>query len=479
MKRREFLKKASIGTGSLAALNLYNMAVPMEVNALSTSGGIGIEEALYILEKGKAKNLIPEIRPEIKRNPRTVFLIETHVDAAPDKDGFYTEAVPQLEAAGKNVAEQLFVKGSEKGGSTAIKPNFTYVPEHYYNRTNGVYSSPDFIVGLIEHLREIENSNVICGERMPNGAKNHRQGGVYEAFDAKDVTMLEANYAEFAHHEKNDLNWSRTSGSLIWKNIPHFRPIGDKDNFFINVATLKVHTTSITTLAVKNLQGCVPTGYGYMCYSWDGLENGAGNWGIPFKRDFHRDYYQRIEESYRKHLNAGFKKWDRTGSYKKYLAKGGWDAFRKVKDNTKARDEFMNGVGSLMREEMWLQRGLDNASVLKPDINIIEGIIGLDGNQHNLQRIGHDQLCNIVIAGISAFEVDAVGTYIMGHDPREVWYTRVAKERSFGECDVNKIEINWIRNGEIIPIKNLTEIKRHPLGLNWAFKDDPDQRLFW
>ena len=118
--------------------------------------------------------------------------------------------------------------------------------------------------------------------------------------------------------------------------------------------------------------------------------------------------------------------------------------------------------------------------MIRPQINIIEGIIGLDGEELNRDKIGDDQLVNIVIAGCSPYEVDAVGNYVMGHDPREIWYTRVAKERGLGECDINKIEINKILdNGEIVPIRNISEIKRHPLGLNWARKKDPDQRLFW
>jgi uncharacterized protein (DUF362 family) len=150
-----------------------------------------------------------------------------------------------------------------------------------------------------------------------------------------------------------------------------------------------------------------------------------------------------------------------------------------VKKDPAALRDFMKGVGALMRHEMWLQRGLDNASVLKPDLNIICGIIGLDGEELNRDRIGEDQLCNMVIAGMSPFEVDAVGSYFMGHDPREIWYTRVAKEKGYGECDPSKIKIFWIWDKEIIPLKDLSEIKRHPLGLNWARLKDPKERLFW
>jgi len=469
----------------MAGLSAYDTVLPNNGYAFSTSGGIGIEEGLYYLERGKEKNIIPEVRPEIRNNPRAVFLIETYVEAKKDKvgyDGYYKEAVPQLQAEGKRIASELFVKGSTRGGSTFIKPNFTYVPEHRNHRTNGVYSSPDFIVGVSRYLTEIGNSNIICGEG-PTNAWNHRHGGVYEAFDAGNLNMIEMGYSEFAHYDKNELNWFRIPDSLISKNIPYCRPVGDRDNFLINIATLKVHETSITTLSVKNLQGCVPKGFGQFCTPWLDTEARAYRDGIDFNKNFHRDYYQRVESQFLQHRAAGFKRWedsvDNNGSYKKYEELGGWNTFNKLKLNSREYDEFMNEVGPLMRQEMWLQRGLDCASVLKPHMNIIEGIIGLDGTALNNSKIGEDQLCNIIIAGLSACEVDAVGSYIMGHDPRELWYTRVAKERGMGECDINTIDMYWIRNGEIVPVKNHSEIKRHPLGLNWALQADPEQRLFW
>ncbi len=485
MKRRDFINKSAIGMSSLAAAGLYDLVIPMEAGALGTGGGMGIEEGLYLLEKGKAKNIMPEVRPEIRDKPRAVFLIETHVDAKKDKkgyDGYYKEAVPQLHKEGKRIASELFVKGTTKGGSTFIKPNFTWVPEHRNHRTNGVYSSPDFIVGMVEQLREIGNSNVICGEG-PTNAQNHRHGGAYDGFDSGNVNMIEMGYEKFSHYTKKELNWKKVPDSLIWKQIPYCRPVGDPDNFLINVATLKVHETSITTLTTKNLQGCVPKGYGQFCIPWIDMEALAYRSGIDFKRHFHKDYYQRIEKQFLKHRAKGFKRWEdnvkQSGSYKRYEELGGWNTFRKLKMNSQEFNDFVKETGPLMRQEMWIQRGLDNASVLKPQMNIIEGIIGLDGTALNNYNIGEDHLCNIVIAGLSTFEVDVVGNYIMGHDPREIWYTRIAKERNLSECDINKIDIYRIRNGEIIPVRNLAEIKRHPLGLNWALHDDPAQRLFW
>lgn len=481
MHRRDFFIKASVGVSCFASVNLYEAFMPSESEAFPTSRGIGIEEGLYILENGKENNIMPEIRPEIVSKPRAVFLIETHVDAKKDKegyDGYFKEAVPQLRAEGKRVASEIFVKGTIKGGSTFIKPNFTYIPEHRNHRTNGVYSSPDFIVGVVDFLREIRNTNLICGEG-PTNAINHRHGGVYEALDSGNVDMIEFGYDKFTHYKKNELNWLKVPNSRIWKNIPYCRPVADKDNFLINIAKLKVHETAITTLTVKNLQGCVPKGYGQFCTTWESLEETAARDGINFKRDFYEDFQPRVEVSYQKHIKDDYKRFDHTGSYRRYLEKGGWEAFRKAKKTPKDLQEFVKNTGPLMQEELWFQRGLDNASILKPRINIIEGIIGLDGTALNNHKIGEDHLCNLVIAGLSPFEVDAVGNYIMGHDPREIWYTRTAKERGLGECDINNIEIYRIKNGEIIPVKNPAEIKRYPLGLNWALQDDPSERLFW
>jgi len=472
------MKRAAVGAGSLAALNMYEI-LEHDAEAFSTSGGMGIEEASRIVDASKEKNLYPAIRPEILNNPRAVFLIETHVDARKDESGHFTEAWPQLQSEGKRIAQMLFSKSGRKGGSTFIKPNFTYVPEHCYNRTTGVYSSPDFIVGVVEHLRDIGNTNIMTGQTA-SPAINHRRGRIYDAFDPYNVPLIEAGYSRWRDYGKKEMNWRKTRNSLVWKQIPYFRPIADDDNFLINISTLKCHLTGITTLSIKNLQGCVPKGMGQFCTPWNGLESNAKREGVDFGKYFHKDFYQRVETSFVKHRAAGFKRWDHRGAYKRYEEKGGWEAYRRVKNDREALDDFNRDLGGLMQHEIWLQRGLDNADTLRPAINIIEGIIGLDGEELNRDRIGDDQLVNIVVAGISPYEVDAVGSWIMGHDPRELWYTRVAKERGLGECDPEKIDIYFIRdNGDVEKVRNLSQVKRHPLGLNWSRKDDPDERLFW
>ncbi len=476
MRRREFIKKSTAIGGFGAATAFSLAAMPGVADAITTSGGIGIEHGLDILERGKEKNIVPRIRQEIVNNPRSVFLIETNVRTDRDKRGFFSTAQDELEVIGKKVAHDIFVKGDSKGGSTLIKPNFTTVPQNVLSPVCGINTSPDFIAGFIDGLRELGNENVIVSERGGT-TKNHRETGIYSVFDKHEINLIEGRYAQFSHYDKKELNWHKVSNPLVWKHIPTYRPIGDDDNLFINMPKLKCHNLGLTTLSIKNLQGAVPVGYGEYCRSWGILEPLLNRTeDVNFKRDFVRDYQQNVEAAFLKHREAGFKYWDYENYYPEYQKRGGWEAFKKIRRDQKKINEFMKGIERLMWDEQWCQRAIDSAQAIKPSLNIIEGVIGRDGSGFDT---GKDELCNIIIVGMSPLEVDSVGSFIMGHDPRELYYTRIAEERRIGENNPAKISINWIRNGEIVPVKSLSEIKRYNLGVNMHTWAETGKRLFW
>ena len=479
MERREFMKKAALSGAALAGCELGKLAMPVDAGAYASGGGIGIEEIMDRIEAGKAKNLTPQIRPEILAKPRAVFLVQTRVRATPNWRGFFNDARPELMEIGKSTASDLFVKGTQKGGSTMVKPNFTnmYLPDGTHNPACGMITSPDFVAGFIMGMRELGNTNIITGDRG-SGVLNHRQAGIYTIMDQYNIPVFEPMYEKFAHYTKNELNWHKVPNPVVWKNVPTCRPIGDTDNLFINMPKLKNHNLGLTTLSIKNLQGAVPTGYGHYCNRWSDLENlmkrsYMGN----FDRDFVKNYYENVEAAFLKHRAAGFKYWDYEQLYPKYEAKGGWQAFRKVKDDPKTLAAFTKDLGgSLMWDEMWTQRALDSARAIKPSINIVEGVIGRDGSGFDT---GQDQLCNIIIVGLSTVEVDSVASWIMGHNPSILPYTRVAKELGMGECDINKIEMFWIDRGKIAPVKNVSEIRRYRLGVNLHTWAETGKRLFW
>jgi len=477
MQRRDFVKQAATGAAALMAAEFGQLAMPMPAEAFGTGGGIDIEEGLDMLENGKARNTMPEIRPEIMNKSRAVFLIETDVSATRDARGFFTDAREQLHEAGKKAASMVFTKGTTKGGSTLIRPNFTNVPEIVRSPVTGVNTSPDFITGFAEGLRVLGNSNIIASARGSN-ARIHRQTGIYDAFDPYEVNLIEANYRQFSQYNKKELNWYKVPNPVVWKNIPFYRPVGDPDNIFINMPKLKCHNLGLTTLSIKNFQGITPTGYGHYCNRWDQLEYLCkDSYKIDFKRNFVSHYYENVESAFLKHRAAGFKHWDYENIYPVYEKKGGWEVFRKIKNDVEKNKEFFSDIpGPLMWDEMWSQRALDAASSFKPSINIIEGIIGRDGSGFDT---GTDELCNILVVGRSVFEVDAVGSYIMGHDPRELPYTRIAKERGLGECDPEKIEIYYIRDNEIVKVDDISLLKRHRLGVNMHTWAETGRRLFW
>ncbi len=475
MNRRNFLRGATVGAAAAPAMLGFTAT---DVDAFSSGGGIGIEEGLYLLEQGKEKNIRPEIRPEIRNNPRAVFLIETHVEAQRSDHGHFSEAQQQIRETARDIAGRILVKGTARGGSTLILPNLTWVPDRVNFPTVGTNTSHDFIAGFTEKLRELGNANVIATARGSN-VVDHRKSGLYAALDSVGLPLIEAKYLEFAHYNRNELNWHRVPDPVVWKNIPTTRPIGDKDNFFINMPKLKCHNLGFCTLSIKNRQGGVPTGYGHYCNHWREMEYLCRDmYRVNFKRDFDPNYYQNVESAFLKHRAAGFKHWDYEKLYPLYEKKGGWNAFRKIKGDQEKTKEFMSDIpGPLMWDEQWSQRAIDSAKAITPHLNIVEGIIGRDGSGFD---VGRDELCNIVIVGLSSMEVDAVGTYVMGHDPLEMPYLRIAGERGMGENDVRKIDIYRIReNGDIEPLKNITEINRHKLGVNLHSWEETGERLFW
>ncbi len=479
MHRREFLQHITTAGAALAGAGFLDYAMPMPIGAETIGEGIRISEGLDLLEAGKAKNLRPQIRPEITRNPRAVFLIETHVEAAPDDRGFFTAAQSQLEAAGKRAASLIFVKGAHKGGSTIILPNFASVLDKVVNPTVGIMTSPDFIAGFVEGLRELGSTNTLVGERG-GMVEGRRKSGVYDIFNRHDLRLIEAAYSKFSDYASNELNWHAVPGKpAVWKRIPTFRPIGDPDNFFINMPKLKAHNLGLTTLSVKNLQGSVATGYGHYCNRWQTVEYLARrSYMTDFDRNFVPNYYQNVENAFLRHRAAGFKYWDFDNAYPLYEKKGGWKAFRKIKGDPEKTKEFMQGIpDTLMYDEMWCQRALDSATAIVPDINIVEGIIGRDGSGFDF---GRDYLCNYIVVGLSKIEVDTVASHLMGQNPQELFYTRIAKERGLGENNPEKIKINVIReNGEIEPLKNLSDLRQAHLGVNLHSWSDKGKLLFW
>jgi uncharacterized protein (DUF362 family) len=105
------------------------------------------------------------------------------------------------------------------------------------------------------------------------------------------------------------------------------------------------------------------------------------------------------------------------------------------------------GVGCATREEKKrLHRlGIDEAlvdvySVVRPEFNLVDGIVGLEGDGPNLPP-GKSKPLGLLIAGQDGLAVDIVCAKIMGFDPANVKHLRLARQKGLGAGSLEEIEI--------------------------------------
>ncbi|MBU1943144.1 MAG: DUF362 domain-containing protein [Actinobacteria bacterium] len=76
---------------------------------------------------------------------------------------------------------------------------------------------------------------------------------------------------------------------------------------------------------------------------------------------------------------------------------------------------------------------VDLNTVIRSDLIIIDGIIGMEGMGGPTN--GRACRMDVIVAGDNVVETDATATRIMGGDPREVEHIRMASERGLGSMD--------------------------------------------
>lgn len=79
----------------------------------------------------------------------------------------------------------------------------------------------------------------------------------------------------------------------------------------------------------------------------------------------------------------------------------------------------------------------DLASVLKPRLTVIDGIVAGEGHETS----GNPVKMDLVIAGVDPVAVDAVGAAVMGINPEEVDHLVLAEKKGLGTCRLEEIEV--------------------------------------
>ena len=79
----------------------------------------------------------------------------------------------------------------------------------------------------------------------------------------------------------------------------------------------------------------------------------------------------------------------------------------------------------------------DLASVLRPSISVVDGIIASEGHETS----GNSIEMNLVIAGTDPVAVDAVGASVMGISPTDVKHLVLAEKKGLGTCHLEEISV--------------------------------------
>jgi uncharacterized protein (DUF362 family) len=324
----------------------------------------------------------------VESHPNAVFIMRTSVDTK-------TDAAAMLEAGlafGSSVFVPMDVPGTPVSHRVAIKPNIVMMPvagEEYM----GIVTDPHFVEGVIQSLKLLGLQGTQFYLREVNSPDDFANSGYLQmaARTGADLRDLSAPVGVLA---ESDLQWIDVPNGRWFKKIPYLWPVNAPGTWLLNISKLKTHLMGMS-LCAKNLQGAIPTPYVIHC----------ARYGESLNLDpehVQEDANSRIWDDYQRHLAAGFPRWDRPGS------DGGiW-------------------------QEVWAARCIDNNSVTRPGLHIIEGIYGREGpftEGPGIDGQGIDYLTNMIIFGKNAFHVDNIGIWLGGHEPGNFGLLHIAIER--------------------------------------------------
>jgi uncharacterized protein (DUF362 family) len=104
--------------------------------------------------------------------------------------------------------------------------------------------------------------------------------------------------------------------------------------------------------------------------------------------------------------------------------------------STLSMKNMMGGIlpKGIMHDDL-AQKIVDLNMEFGPELTVIDGIVGCQGHELACDPINSD----VIIAGEDFVATDAVGSFLMGLEPAEVLYLRLAKKAGLGENELEKI----------------------------------------
>jgi uncharacterized protein (DUF362 family) len=179
----------------------------------------------------------------------------------------------------------------------------------------------------------------------------------------------------------------------------------DPNTVLLNVPKLKTHNLAVTTLGMKNLMGLVNVFDRHYCFqSWKELPEEVQNNNQP-RREW-------------------FEEW--------------------------MHEDWQLGLA---------RRLVDTAQVLKPALNLVEGIVGREGT--GFQR-GRNRHLGVVIAGTNLVAVDSLASHFMGFDPQRLIYTKLAAACGLGENVIENLRVYTVQDGAMVTCPDARSLRADP-----------------
>jgi uncharacterized protein (DUF362 family) len=288
------------------------------------------------------------------------------------------------------------------GEKAVIKPNVT-VGEKYADPDCGIGVHPGFVHGMADYLRG-------------HGAQ---QDGVYVLEDPRDTDDNEprhwrgTGYDTLAQEQVVKLRCP-TTYTCVKRPVPQpqthkalniSRLAVGQNTVLFNVPKLKTHNLAITTLCLKNLMGAVNV----------------------FDRHYCHQAWQEIPQELRR--------------------------------DDRPRYDWMDDRVHTLWQEGLARRLVDTAQVIQPTLNIVEGVVGRDGTGFHR---GRNYPLGLIVAGVNMVAVDSVASYLMGFDPAQLVYLRMAAAAGLGSNDFNALRIYIVRDGAIVPCPDVEALRARP-----------------
>jgi uncharacterized protein (DUF362 family) len=330
---------------------------------------------------------------------------------------------------GLTLAREIFVPMDRPGipvtHRVVLKPNCCSVRDRRRPDVEnwGTGTDPQFYEGMVMGLQELGLKKFHFVEA--NNFQTWNVRGFVDINERLGIEMNECLRRVRNFKESYAMTWSKVPDAVVYTRIPHYAPVNEPDTWLLNIAKWKAHGMCLTQ-SVKNEQGLVVLPYVRFCSGWPMVT------GVPdfMKPDIHPRVEAVINRFFERHVKMGYARYDSPAP-----------------------------LGPI-QQEIWAHKTLDNMSVLKTGLAMIEGIYGRDGNGFN---IGNDYLTNLVMFSKDKFRLDLIGLYLGGHEPGNVHLYRIAKERGLSDT-FNPWEVpiyEWI-DGQARPCR-LTDFPRTPL----------------